>query len=113
MVARRASEEFRQVGVAPPIDPGLWPEGVARQSALRFEELSDELTLVYEELRLVSSPNVAELANDLLYAMGELGSEARSGHGEAAEAFEAVRAQVHQARSRLRLAMRAELGQAD
>lgn len=113
MVARRACEAFAKDGVAPPIDPGQWPEGIAQYSVVRFENLSDELTLVYEEVRLVASATVADHAGALMTAVGNLGSEARSGQGDTADGFIAARGQAHEARSSLRSVMRRELGNAD
>jgi hypothetical protein len=55
MVARRVADEFKDDGT-PPLDPGLWPDGLARQSASRFAEMSDDLTLVYEGVGLLSPP---------------------------------------------------------
>jgi hypothetical protein len=110
MVARRTFDEFGRAGAEPPIDPGAWPDGLARQSAQRFSELSDELTLVYEEIRLVASDKVAKAAGLLMGYIGELGVAARSGGGESAVGFADARRRVHDARAELRPAMRRELG---
>jgi hypothetical protein len=110
MVARRSFDEFGIRNETPPIDPGLWPDGLARQSAREFSDLSDELTLVYEEIRLVAADEVAERSGLLLQFIGELGAVARSGRGESTNDFVEARSRAHEARASLRSAMRAELG---
>lgn len=109
MLARRSQDEFGRQSETPPIDPAHWPEGPARASASEFAELSDELTLVYEEIRLVSSEDVAQRARAVMQVIGELGVASRSGRGESANDFADARRSLRDARKQLRLAMRNDL----
>lgn len=109
MLARRTHDEFGGRNEAPPIDPARWPEGPAPESARKFAEMSDELTLTYEQIRLVSSDGVARRAKYLMQAIGEIGVAARSGRGESADDFTKALRCLREARTQLRLAMRHDL----
>lgn len=104
MVARRTHSEFGPNDV--PADPGVWHDGLARMSEQRFSDLSDDLTLVYEEIRLIGSDDVSATAELLMRSIGILGAEARSGRGERDPGFTEARQEIRNARSALRLRMR-------